>query len=262
MARATTQALAASVAALSGLSGVTEKTAGELFTAARLIDESSQLSGALADTTATPEARQKLVAASFATASAPTKAVLAAVVAERWSRPADLVLGLEELAIRAAAAAAGDTDVEGELFAVMRMVVANPELELALGNRLGDGAAKAALADTLLKGKVSGITALVVTSLVRASRGRRVRALLNRANRIVADARGQIVATVHTATALSETQRTRLADALGRRYERTVAINEVVDPAILGGLRVQLADDVIDGSISARLAALRHKLAG
>ncbi len=262
MASATTQALAASVVALSGMSGVTVQTAGELFAAARLAGESSQLSGALADATATPEARQNLVAATFAGASAPTRTVLQAVVAERWSRPEDLVAGLEELAIRAAASSAGSTDVEGELFGVARLVAGNPELDLALGNRLGDGTAKAALAAKLLDGQVSPVTALIVTSLVRAPRGRRVRALLSRASRIVADARDQIVATVHTATALSDAQRTKLADALGRRYGSTVTINEVIDPAIVGGLRVQVADDVIDGSVSARLAALRQKLAG
>lgn len=261
MARATTQALAATTAALAGIKGVTLETAQELFSAARLVSESSQLSGALADSAATPEARKSLVAAAFAKASAPAAAVLAAVAAERWSSPADLVSGLEELAIRAAAISSGDADVSGELFGVVRLVANNPELELALGSRLGSGEVKTSLAQRLLERRVSPATALIVGALVRTPRDRRVRTLLNRASKIVADARGQVVATVHTAASLSEAQRTKLEQALSGRYGRTVTVNEVIDPEIVGGLRVQVADDVIDGSVSSRLAELRHSLA-
>ena len=72
----------------------------------------------------------------------------------------------------------------------------------------------------------------------------------------------RVVATVHTAKPLTDAQRTRLSAALSRRYDGNVSLNEVFDPAVVGGLRVQIADDVIDGSISARLADLRQKLAG
>ena len=41
-----------------------------------------------------------------------------------------------------------------------------------------------------------------------------------------------------------------------------VAINTVVDPAVIGGVRVQIANDVIDASVSTRLADLRQRLAG
>ncbi|MBW1637735.1 F0F1 ATP synthase subunit delta [Microbacterium resistens] len=262
MGSATTQALAASSQALTAATGITLDSAGELFSAARLIGESSPLSGALADPSASGEARAALVARVFGGASAPVQDVLRVAVGERWSSAADLVDGIEELAVRAAAIAAPDSDVEGELFSVSRLVAANPELELALGSRLGDGAAKGALVHKLLGNDVSAATGLIVASLVRQPRERRVRQLLSRAMRIVSAQRDRIVATVHTAAPLSDAQSARLADVLSRRYGRRVALNVVLDPSVVGGLRVQVADDVIDGSISARLADLRHRLAG
>lgn len=262
MGSATTQALAATSATLSAAKGITLQTAEELFAASRLVGSSSQLSGALADPAAPVAARAKVVETVFAGLSQAAKDVLAAAVSQRWSDADDLVDGIEEAAIRAAVIAEPKADIAGELFGFLRVVAGDAELELALGSRLGDANAKGDLVQRLLAGAASAPTTLIVSSLVRQANGRRIRQLLSRANTIVAAQRGEIVATVYTARVLSDAQRTRLADALSRRYEGNVTINEVIDPTVVGGLRVQVADDVIDGSISARLADLRHRLAG
>ena len=63
--------------------------------------------------------------------------------------------GIEELAVRAAAIAASDADVDSELFGVVRTIADNPELELALGSRLGDDSAKGVLVEKLLSGRTT-----------------------------------------------------------------------------------------------------------
>ncbi|WP_019181236.1 F0F1 ATP synthase subunit delta [Microbacterium yannicii] len=263
MGSATTQALAATTAALSAASGVDLDVARELFAAARAVGDSSQLSGALADSSAPVAARRKVVSDVFGTAVAPaTASLLTTAVEQRWSTPADLVDGIEELAVRAAAIADGSADVEDELFRFSRTVAGNSELELALGSRLGDASAKGALVQTLLSGRASAAATLIASSLVQQPRERRVRQLLSRATRIVADQRGRKVATVFAASPLSPAQTDRLAAALSARYGSRVSINTVVDRAVVGGLRVQIGDDVIDASVSSRLADLRQRLAG
>jgi len=260
MGSATTQALATSVTAL-GAATVDLDTARELFAAARAVAGSTALSGALADPAAAPETRAALVARVFGALSPVTRSLLTTAIAERWSSQGELIDGIEELAIRAAAKA-DQADLEGELFRVSRIVAENPELELALGSRLGDGAAKGTLMQTLLGGRTSEVTTLVVTSLVQQPRGRRVRGILGRAIRIVAAQRGRTVATVTTAAPLTAAQTERLATALSRSYGGEVTISTVVDPSVVGGVRVQIADDVIDGSIASRLADARQQLAG
>lgn len=263
MGSATTQATAAATTALDAASGVDLDTARELFAAARAVGDSSQLSGALADSAAAPVARQKVVADVFGPSfSATSVSLLTRIVDERWSSAADLVDGIEELAVRAASVAAPTADVEGELFRFSRTVAENPQLELALGSRLGDSTAKGTLVQTLLASRVSAATTLIVSSLVERPRDRRVRQQLNRAMRLVADQRGRRVATVVTAVPLSDAQAERLTAALSKRYGGAVSLNPVVDSDVVGGLRVQIADDVIDASVSARLADLRQKLAG
>ncbi|GAA2538414.1 F0F1 ATP synthase subunit delta [Microbacterium mitrae] len=262
MGSATTQALAAAAIALDAQT-VDLETARELFTAAQVIGSSKQLCGALADPTASVASRSRVVATVFGAQFQPaTIAALTAAVSLRWSNPADLVAGIEDLGVRAASRAAEGVDLEGELFSVSRVIAENPALELALGSRLGQDEAKGALIEKLLAGKASEVTTLVVSSLVQDPRGRRVRSMLSHAMRLVAQQRGGVVATVTSASALSAEQQERLTVALSKNYGGRISLNVVIDPAVVGGLRVQIADDVIDGTISSRIEDLRQKLAG
>lgn len=263
MGSATTQALAATTAALDAVSGVDLDVARELFAAARAVGDTPQLSGALADSAAEPAARTRVVEDVFGSRLSPaTVSVLKTAVEQRWSSARDLVDGIDELAIRAAAKSDPGTDVEGELFRFSRTVAENAELELALGSRLGDAEAKGALVERLLGGRASAATTLIAASVIQRPRERRVRQVLSRAMKIVADERERTVATVYAAAPLGTAQADRLAAALSKRYGKKVSVNTVIDPSVVGGLRVEIADDVIDASVSSRLADLRQRLAG
>ncbi len=262
MGSATTQARTATAEALASTSGVDLDVARELFAAVGAVSGSAQLSGALSDSSVPPAARAGLVSRVFGASYRPvTVALLSGAAQQRWSSSAEFVEGLEELAVLATSVAE-NADIEAELFSFSRTVASHGELELALGGRLGGASAKGALVSTLLDGRASAGTALIVSSLVEHARGRRVRALLRRAERIVAEQRARIVATVFAATPLNADQQSRLQNALSARYGSAVTLNTVIDPTVVGGLRVQVADDVIDASVSARLADLRQRIAG
>ncbi|GAA3630906.1 F0F1 ATP synthase subunit delta [Microbacterium awajiense] len=263
MGSATTQARNALTAALDAATGVDLGVATELFGAARALDGSPQLAAALADSSADADIRFTVVADVFGPVFRPvTVELVTAAVGRRWSSASDLVEGLEEAAVRAAAIARPDADLERELFQFSRTIAANPELELALGSRLGRAQAKGELVETLLTGQVSDAAVLIASATIQQPRERRVRDLLDRAIRIVADQRSEIVATVVSATPLSTAQQERLITSLSARYGTRVALNLVVDPSVVGGLRVQIADDVIDASVASRIHDLRQRLAG
>ena len=263
MGSATTQSLVATTAALDAASHVDLDVARELFAAARAVGDSSPLRGALADASASPGSRAKVVSDVFGTAlAAQTVSLLSVAVQQRWSRESDLVDAIEELAVRAAAIADPGADIEGDLFRFSRTVAENGDLELAFGSRMGLTSAKGALVERLLEGRAAASSTAIVSALVQQPRERRVRSLLEWAIRLVSDQRGRAVATVVSAVPLNDAQSTRLAAALSARYGTSVSLNTVIDPTVVGGLRVQIADDVIDASISTRLADLRQRLAG
>jgi F-type H+-transporting ATPase subunit delta len=71
-----------------------------------------------------------------------------------------------------------------------------------------------------------------------------------------------MVAEVVSAVPLSDRQKERLGDALARIYGRRVHLNLDVDPEVLGGVRVKIGDEVINGSIADRLDEAARRMAG
>ncbi|MBF4569694.1 F0F1 ATP synthase subunit delta [Plantibacter sp. VKM Ac-2880] len=264
MGSATREALASSKEALVALgAGADLATADGLFAAGRAIGGSSHLSAALSDPAADADAKRVVVDRIFGgQLGAQALGLLQTVVSARWSSEQDLLAGIEELGLRAASVSAGaQGDIEAELFEFGKLVSSNHELELALSSKLGSAEAKGALAASLLEGHASPQTVSIVGQLVQQPRGRRIGELLRYAAGIIADQQGLAVATVTAAAPIEVSQLQRLERHLATAYGRQVKINQVIDPAVVGGLRVQLGDDVIDGSLAARLNDLRLQLA-
>ena len=61
---------------------------------------------------------------------------------------------------------------------------------------------------------------------------------------------------------LDDAQEARLAAVLGRIYGRVVDVQVEVDPEVVGGVRVVIDDEVIDGTVASRLAQVKRTLAG
>ena len=262
MGSATREALSASRAAVVALGGKTDIAVGEqLLQAGRVIGESAQLRAALSDPSAQPQAKRRVSDSVFGSLSASAQQLLGVVVENRWSSDTDLLAGVEELGLRIVASTA-TSSIEAELFAFGKAVSSSPDLELAVGSKLGTSAAKAELVESLLAKKASVQTVAIVSHLVQQPRGRRINELLRYAASIVADQAGMSIATVTTATDLAPAQLERLRAGLAKSYGRELRVNLVVDPALIGGVRVQIGDDVIDGSVASRLNELRLQLAG
>lgn len=261
MGSATTAALIAANEALVSQSELRLELADELFSAANELNKSSQLRAALGDNSVTGDVRSKLITDVFASYSDDARDLLAVVAKQRWSNPADLATALTELAIRTVALAQADIDLESELFQIVRLLADTPQLELALSDRFASAEKKQELAHRVIQDQLSAGAVLVFKFLASVTAKARLRELLLEAIRVAADSQGRTVAVVTSAVALSPEQGKRIEAALGDKYQRTIKLNNVVDPNLIGGLRVQIADDVIDGSVSARLSTLRQRLA-
>ena len=265
MGSTTREALAASRSALAALRGTIDLAAAEeLLATGRIIGDSAQLCSVLSDSSTDSGTKSAALKAVFGSSiSTPVITLLNTVVSNRWSSEDDMLAAIEELGLRAVADTAIDgTNVEAELFAFGKAVSGSAELELAISSKLGDSNSKAALVDRLLAGKVSAQALTILRHLVRQPRGRRINALIRQSAAIVADQAGFAIATITTASPLAADQLSRLQASLSESYGRRLKVNPVVDPELIGGVRVQVGDDIIDGSIASRLQELRLQLAG
>jgi len=263
MGSATREALAVAVETLDGQAGTPDLATGEqLLDAGRIIGSSAPLRAALADHSADGADKRGIIGALFGTFTPTAQAVLVSAVEGRWSSEDDLLAGIEEVGIRAVAASAGsDLSIEAELFEFDRAVNSNAQLELAVGSALGSTESKTELVQSLLGGRASAQTVAIVRQLVQQPRGRRIGELLRFATRVVADQAGFSLATVTSAAPLAPEQIERLTKGLTAQYGHGLRINEVIDPALLGGVRIQIGDNVIDGSVATKLNDLRLQLA-
>jgi F-type H+-transporting ATPase subunit delta len=194
-----------------------------------------------------------------------TADLVSGMVRSRWSQSRELVDALEELANVAelvTAQQAGTLDeVEDELFRFGRIVSSSTELRAALADRSARISAKTDLLHRLLAGRAKPVTERLVTRLVTAPRGRSLDAGLESLSKLAADRRNRMVAVVTSAVPLSDAQKQRLRTALGKLYGRQMHLNHEVDPELVGGVRVQVGDEVINGSLADRLDDAARRLA-
>ncbi|WP_375389053.1 F0F1 ATP synthase subunit delta [uncultured Amnibacterium sp.] len=261
MGAATRASTAAGVDALLAVKRPAPEFGDELLAAARIVASSHQLVTTLADPGIPGEQRSALASRVLASLGLQARQVVGVLAAGRWSEPADLVGAIESLGFRALATAKGSDDLESQLFAVRRTIGSDGRLELALGAAAAPIEARLALVDSLLK-DAQPATRSIVRHVVQLPRGRKPVEAIEYAQSVVADARDRLVAVVQTAQRLTPAQATALATRLESGYGRKIAVNQVVDPTLVGGIRITIGDDVIDGTVRARLDDLRLRLAG
>lgn len=241
--------------------------ADELFAVARLLDAQPSLRRALSDPAGRPEERVALAQRLFGSRLGPVALdVVEITVRQRWSRPLDLVEAATTLATETALDAAdarGELDdVEDELFRFGRIVANDQQLSRILSDRSGSSEGKAQLLDRLLSGRVSPVTEQLLRNVLTGSHVGTAGVAIERLSDVASRRRGQSVARVTTAAPLTPAQEQRLAGVLAQIYGRTIGLQVTVDPTVLGGLLVQVGDEVIDGTIAHRLEAARRQLAG
>ena len=243
-----------------------EQTGDELFAVVRLLDSEHGLRRALADPTKLSQEKAAVAKRLLhGKVSAVTENLVAEAAAARWASPGDLADALEQLAIEAftmAAQLGGKLDdLEDDLFRFARLVSGQPSLRLALIGP-ADEDAKRSLLENLLSGKVSSPALKLITQVLTHPRGRSPQAVLDLCAGIAARRREQLIGVVRVATELTAEQRRRLATTLAAAYGHEIHLNVVLDPTVVGGMSVQIEDELIDGTAASRLAAVRRRLAG
>jgi F-type H+-transporting ATPase subunit delta len=136
--------------------------------------------------------------------------------------------------------------------------LSDPEVARALTNPTIATEQRMAIVSDLFDGSEATNLAKL---LIESDRVRDVGAIADEFQRLADEAAGRVRATVTTAVELSSKDRDRVAEELSKRLGREIHLDVLVDPAILGGLKLQYGDRLVDASVATRLQQLRRRLA-
>jgi F-type H+-transporting ATPase subunit delta len=150
--------------------------------------------------------------------------------------------------------------VEDELFKVARTLEANDDLRGTLSDEAVPVDRRQGVVEDLLGPRAHPVTTAIVSFVVGVGRGRTLPDIIDRLVKLAATARQHAVAEVRSAMPLSDDQKQRLAEALNTKTGKQVDVRVIIDPSVLGGVVVQVGDEVYDGSVRHRLTQLREAL--
>ena len=244
---------------------LSDQLASELFSVVDALDGSPTLRRVGTDPSTPEAARDAFVRGLLAgKVSDQCVALVADATRRRWSSGSTFAAALERQAVRAElllADRAGQLDeTEDELFRFARLVESDATLRNALSERSIDRAFRESLVSDLLEGKATPATVALAKRAVGA-RNRTYGHTLESYINLAAAQKDRVIATVRVARPLTDEQLQRLRAGLSRQVGRNVGLQVIIEPDLLGGVRVELGTEVIEGTVSGRLAEARKLFA-
>jgi len=237
----------------------------DLFAALLAIDSSIGLRRALTDPARDAASKSELIADLFKKSiGEPALALLGAAVSLRWSTPVELADAIEQIAVEAEASAANISDeldrVQSEVFAFSKLLIENPDLRQALSTTSDSTARKQELLRSIFGGKFTSYSNELLAHSVEGRRSRSIEKTISSYSHAVTARRNRVNAHIRASIVLSDAQKKKLTDSLTKQIGQPVHLNIEIDPSVIGGIAIRFGDEVIDGTISKRLAEASQAL--
>lgn len=238
----------------------------ELFTITKVLDDSIQLERALTDPSRPVADKVAVLKELLGDNAHPmTMEIMTDLVSRRWSRARDIANAVEDFGVDAMMYYADATDatlqVSIELSELHSALLNLPVVRAKLYDYQATSEARVKLFREVFSGKtLNKVTMRLAEHATCNLRRRRyletIQWLINKFSRHM----GESMVTVTTATPMKKEQIKRLVEVYSAKVGRQVHINSVVDPTVLGGMRIQVGDEVTDNTVVAQLQNLHRKV--
>jgi F-type H+-transporting ATPase subunit delta len=147
-----------------------------------------------------------------------------------------------------------------ELQGLVEYLGRNPELEQFLASPLVDDEDRGKVLEKAFRGKTTDLLLDSLQVVNRKGRLSLLRAIVEGYRTEHRELRGMVEARVRTAIPLSEALRMRVRESVARHTGRQPVLIEKVDPALIGGIVIEVGDEKIDGSVSHKLSEIGKAL--
>ena len=236
----------------------------ELFTITSALDHNIQLERALTDPSRPVEDKVAVVKTLIGDQAHPlVMEIMSDLVSRRWSRVSDIANAVEDFGVDGMMYYADYTNttlqVSIELAELHSALLNLPVVRTKLYDATVSSEARVKLLDSLIgDADFTKVTKRLAEHATCNLRNRRylqtIQWLINKFSRHM----GESMVTVTTATPLSKEQVEKLIAIYSAKTGHPVHINSVVDPTVMGGMRIQVGDEVTDNTVVAQLQHLQR----
>lgn len=244
----------------------TWRIGNELFTMTALLDGNHAITAALSDPSRPVSDKVTLLNTLVGTQTHPlTMSILTDLVNRVWSRSTDIANAVEDFGVDAMMYYADYTNttlqVSIELAQLHSALLNMPVVRARLYDEQATADARVKLLETLLAD--SGFSKVTMRLAKHATANLRRRRYLSTIQWLISKISrhmGESMITVTTASPLTKEQIRKLGTTYSAKLGRPVHINSVVDASVIGGMRIQVADQVTDMTVVAQLRQLRESI--
>ena len=236
----------------------------ELFTITNVLDHNIQLERALTDPSRPVEDKVAVVKTLIGNQAHPlVMEIMSDLVSRRWSRVSDIANAVEDFGVDGMMYYADHTNttlqVSVELAELHSALLNLPVVRTKLYDATVSSEARIKLLYSLIgDADFTKVTKRLAEHATCNLRNRRylqtIQWLINKFSRHM----GESMVTVTTATPLSKEQVEKLIAIYTAKTGHPVHINSVVDPTVMGGMRIQVGDEVTDNTVVAQLQHLQR----
>lgn len=238
----------------------------ELFSVTNVLDRNIRLERALTDPSRPVEDKVALLNELVGDqAHEMTMKILTDLVGRRWSRVSDIANAVEDFGVDGMMYYADATDatlqVSIELAELHSALLNLPVVRSGLSSDRAPAEARIKLLYALVGNKdLNKVTMRLAEHAACNPRRRRylstIHWLINKFSRHM----GESMVTVTTAAPLNPEQIDKLIAVYSKRLGRPVHINSNVDPTVIGGMRIEIGDEVTDNTVVAQLQQLQRRV--
>lgn len=146
-----------------------------------------------------------------------------------------------------------------EIKELIKVLKENPDFLVVLNSSYKEFEEKEQIIDKVFIGvdeEIKTLTKIVVKN----HRGQYLTEIFENYNSLVNEYRGVIEGLVYSTEPLSESQLAKLNSAIGKIETRPVELKNIIDPSLIGGVKVVINDHIYDGSIKRHINDMKIAL--
>lgn len=146
-----------------------------------------------------------------------------------------------------------------EIKELIKVLKENPDFLVVLNSSYKEFEEKEQIIDKVFIGVDEEIKTLIKI-VVKNHRGQYLTEIFENYNSLVNEYRGVIEGLVYSTEPLSESQLAKLNSAIGKIETRPVELKNIIDPSLIGGVKVVINDHIYDGSIKRHINDMKIAL--